>query len=261
MSAASRETVLVTGASSGIGRELARLFAQDGCRLILAARRQDKLEELAAELHQLGVETLIVPVDLGAPQGPARLMEQVAQAGWQVDVLINNAGFAQLGRFAELPLERQLGMVKVNITALTELTHRVLPEMLARRRGVVLNIGSTAAFQPGPNCAVYYATKAYVLSFSEALWAECRSRGVHVGCLCPGPTITGFGEDSGMGQTPIFRWNSMPVTTVARVGHRMVRRRQRLVVPGVWNWLLAASVRFSARPVVLWLMQWLQPAH
>lgn len=255
----SNETVLVTGASSGIGLELARLFAADGAELILVARRTELLNQLAEELHtNHGTTSTVISLDLSEPDAPQRLYDEVTAAQKQVDVLVNNAGFGQLGRFVDVPLERHLSMIQVNIAALTHLTYLFLPQMRERRQGAILNLGSTAAFQPGPNSAVYYATKAYVLSFSEALSTELRRSGVSVTCLCPGPTRTGFGEDSDMEKTLIFRVNSMSVASVARAGYRGVRRRRRLVMPGIMNNLLSAGVRISPRYLTLLIMRRLQ---
>src|SRR6478752_6589703 len=187
------ETVLVTGASSGIGRELARCFAADGCRLALVARSGGKLQSFAEELRKsrkLDVRTFVV--DLAQVDAAFQLQKQLQVAGFKIDVLVNNAGFGAQGSFASLPLERQLDMLQVNVASLTGLTGLLLPEMLRRRRGGVLNVASTAAFQPGPYMAVYYASKAYVLSFSEALAEEMSGTGVTVPCLCPGPVKTNF---------------------------------------------------------------------
>lgn len=256
----SQETVLITGASSGIGRALARQFAADGSRLVLTARREEMLRSLADELHtNHGTPATVIPLDLSETDAPGRLLEQVTNAGMQVDVLVNNAGFGQFGQFRDISVDRQLDMIQLNVAALVQTTHLFLPAMLERRNGVILNLGSTAAFQPGPNCAVYYATKAFVLSFSEALWSEVRGCGVHVACLCPGPTTTEFGEQSGMDKTRIFRLNSMHVDDVARAGFRAVRKRKRLVIPGLVNQILAGSVRFTPRRVILDVMQLLQP--
>ncbi len=254
------ETVLITGASSGIGLELAKLFAADGSRLILAARNADRLRQLADELtSKHGTECHVIPVDLTQLDGPGQLMDEVDRLGLTVDVLVNNAGFGQYGHFADIPMQRQLEILDVNNRALVELTHRVLTGMLERRRGSILNLGSTASFQPGPHSAVYYATKAFVLSFSEALWAETHRHGVCVSCLCPGPTRTGFGADSDMDQTPVFKYNSMRVDDVAKAGHRAVRMRKRLVIPGWVNWMLAFGTRLPHRRHMLWIMEQLQP--
>lgn len=256
------ETVLITGASTGIGRELARLFAQDGAKLILTARSADKLRELANELKQkYQTESVVIPMDLGDPASPKILVDEIASQGLQVDILINNAGFGQFGRFHEIPLERHLSMLRLNICALTELTYRIVPQMLERQRGNILNIGSTASFQPGPNSAVYYASKGYVLSMSEALYVECKKKNVWVSCLCPGPTRTPFATDSNMANTPVFRFNSMNVEDVAKAGHAAVRGKRRLVVPGFFNKLGAFFTRITVKPVLLWFMERLQPIN
>ncbi len=254
------ETVLITGASSGIGLEFAKQFAKDGSELILVARRRDRLELLAAELKAIyGTTSTIITSDLSLPEAPQQLMDQIHQAGKQVDVLVNNAGFGQLGEFDEIPLQRQLNMIQLNVSAVVALSHLCLPGMRSRRRGAILNIGSTASFQPGPNVAVYYATKAFVLSFSEALWKELRGTGVTVTCLCPGPTKTEFGDESAMHDTPVFKHNAMNVSDVVKAGYRALRRGKRLVIPGVVNNLLATSVRFTPRGTLLDVMTMLQP--
>ena len=182
------ETVLITGASSGIGRELARQFAGDGADLVLIARSEDRLQDLAGELTaEYGVTVEVVPADLSQPGSPDQIVETLAQQQADVDVLVNNAGFGARGPVAGLGVGRQLEMIEVNVAALTRLTALLLPGMLERRR---MNVASTAAFQPGPNSAVYYATKAYVLSFTEALAEEVRGSGVRVSCLAPGPNWT-----------------------------------------------------------------------
>ena len=192
------ETVLITGASSGIGRELARQFAGDGADLVLIARSEDALRALAGELAvDYGVTAQIVPADLSRPGSPDQIVQTLAQQQTDVDVLVNNAGFGARGPVAGIGVGRQLEMVEVNVAALTRLTALLLPGMLERRRGGILNVASTAAFQPGPNHAVYYATKAYVLSFTQALAEEVRGSGVRVSCLAPGPTDTGFAAQAG----------------------------------------------------------------
>ncbi len=255
------ETVLITGASSGIGRELARLFAADGSRLVLVARREERLRDLAAELRQRhGVDTLVIPYDLADPRAPAALVEQLTNDGIAIDVLVNNAGFGALGCFWQLSPERQAEMVEVNIAALTKLTRLLLPGMLERGRGGVLNVASTASFQPGPYMAVYYASKAYVRFFSEALSHELRRTPVSVTCLCPGPTQTEFGEDSGMEGTFVFRF-AMPVEQVAQAGHRGFRRGKLLVVPGLMNRLGVYALRLTPRWLVRIVVGKLQKPH
>jgi short-subunit dehydrogenase len=244
------ETVLVTGASSGIGRELARCFAADGSRLVLVARSGGALETLADELRKAHkVDARVLVADLALPDAPTRLLKQLHHHGLKVDVLVNNAGFGAQGRFAELLLDRQLQMVQVKITALTHLTRLLLPGMIERRRGGVLNVASTAAFQPGPQMAVYSATKAYVLSFGEALAEEVAGTGVTVTALCPGPTETGFGDAAQMKDSRLFRLGRMSAQKVAEIGHQAFRRGRVVVVPGLRNRLLAFSVRFSPRSV------------
>jgi len=253
------ETALITGASAGIGRELARLFAADKSNLVLVARRRERLEELAAELRkQHGVEALVVPADLGRADAPQAIADQLVRDGLAIDVLVNNAGFGALGPVAELDVGRQLEMIQVNVAALTHLTRLLLPAMIERRRGGVLNIGSTAAFQAGPFMAVYYATKAYVVSFSEALADELASTGVTVTCLCPGPTVTEFAETAKMGDALLFKLQTMTAQAVAQIGYRAFRRGKLLVVPGWINYLGATGARLVPRSVARGIARRLQ---
>jgi short-subunit dehydrogenase len=253
------ETVLITGASSGIGRELARLYAADGARLVLVARSQDRLRELAGELAaKYGAEAQVVPADLSRPASPGELVEALAQRHIEVDVLVNNAGFGAHGSIAELGADRQVEMIDVNVAALTQLTALLLPGMLERRRGAILNVASTAAFQPGPNQAAYCATKAYVLSFTEALAEEVRGSGVRVSCLAPGATDTGFASQAGMAGTRLFRRGVMDAARVARAGHDGLRQGKTLVVPGMRNRILAFAVRLSPRALVTKVSAYLQ---
>jgi len=245
------ETVLVTGASSGIGLELARCFAADGCRLVLVARKGIALENLAGELRkEHKIQAQVITADLAHPDTPNRLLAHLQAAGLKVDVLVNNAGFGAQGRFAELPLGRQLEMLQVNITSLTHLTGLLLPGMIERRRGGVLNVASTAAFQPGPGMAVYYATKAYVLSFTEALAEELAGTGVTATAVCPGPTTTNFGEAAGGKFKPIARKVSMTAAAVARLGHRAYRSGRVVAITGVRNKVPAFAVRLAPRALV-----------
>ena len=254
-----QQTALITGASSGIGLELAKLFAADKNNLVLVARSQDKLEALAeAVRREHGVDALVLPHDLTDPTAPQAIFERLTSQGVVVDVVVNDAGFGSVGSVADLPLERQLNMVQVNVVALMHLTRLFLPGMVERRRGGVLNVGSTAGFQPGPNMAVYYATKAFVLSFTEALAEELIGTGVSASCLAPGPTETGFGADSGMGESIIFRLGTMDATRVARIGYRGFRRGKVIVIPGWKNRLGTFSVRFAPRALVRKLVKRLQ---
>ena len=253
------ETVLITGASAGIGWELARQFAADKSNLVLVARRRERLEELAAELRkQHGVEALVVPADLGRADAPQAIADQLVRDGLAIDVLVNNAGFGALGPVAELDVGRQLEMIQVNVAALTHLTRLLLPAMIERRRGGVLNIGSTAAFQAGPFMAVYYATKAYVVSFSEALADELASTGVTVTCLCPGPTVTEFAETAKMGDALLFKLQTMTAQAVAQIGYRAFRRGKLLVVPGWLNYLGTLGVRWIPRSLARGIARRLQ---
>jgi len=247
--AASSETVLITGASSGIGAELARAFARGGSSLVLTARSVDKLEVLASELRkQSGVTVRVVAADLATQEGAGRLTQRLAEDGVQVDVLVNNAGYAAFGAFTQTQWPDEAGMLQLNMVTLTELTKRLLPGMVARKRGGVLNVASTAAFQPGPLMAVYYATKAYVLSFSEALAEELRGSGVSVTALCPGPTTSGFQARAAMEDSKLVKGKRlMDAATVAHAGYEGFRRGTAVVVPGLGNRLLVQSVRFTPR--------------
>jgi short-subunit dehydrogenase len=245
------ETVLITGASSGIGLELANCFAADGSRLILVARNGSALESLAEELRlNHKIEAQVFAADLALPETPNRIFAQLQEAGHKVDVLVNNAGFGAQGPFAQLPLDRQLSMLQVNITALTHLTRLFLPGMIERRRGGVLNVSSTAAFQPGPLMAIYYATKAYVLSFSEAIAEEVRESGLTVTALCPGPTHTNFTAAANMQNSNLFKLGAMSAEAVARIGHDAFRRGRCVAVAGLRNKLAVFLVRLAPRSVV-----------
>lgn len=246
------ETVLITGASSGIGCELARLFAAQGCTLLLAARREDRLRALADELKKkYGAGIAVYPCDLAQAGAAHTLFDRVSDAGHKVDVLVNNAGFGTCGRFAKTDVCETEEMITLNVTALTVLTRLFVGGMVARRRGCILNVASVAGFQPGPLMAVYYATKAYVLSFSEALAEELRGTGVSVTCLCPGPTVTEFQKRAGMNDTMLFSGPLvMTAPAVARAGFHAMRRRRVIEVPGMLNKILAQSHRFAPRFLV-----------
>ncbi len=247
--------VLITGASAGIGREFARIFAADGWSLVLVARRAEVLAELAAELNSThGAESTVIPGDLETREGVEAVVRTVVEKGIALDALVNNAGFGLAGPFAELDGGKQLAMLDLNVRGLTALTHAFLPGMIERKRGAVLNVASTAAFQPGPYMAVYYATKAYVVSFSEALSEELRGTGVTVTALCPGYTETEFAARSSEHHRP--RLYSGPMGTgdpaeVAAFGYRAMRKGQRVAIPGWKNKLTAWSVPFSPRGLVL----------
>ncbi|MGI9052122.1 MAG: SDR family NAD(P)-dependent oxidoreductase [Ilumatobacteraceae bacterium] len=236
-------TALVTGASGGIGLELARLLAADGHRLALAARSTGQLERVAAELP----DATAVTADLSTPEGVRAVREAVGE----VDVLVNNAGIGDFGPFAETDPARTQQMIQLNVVALTELTRAYLPGMLAKRSGRVLNVASTASFQPGPLMAVYYATKAYVLSFTEAVAEEVRGSGVTVTALCPGPTATGFQAEAQLEGSKLVRGRTLPTAAdVAKDGYRAMLRGDVVYVPGFRNKVLASSVRLTPRPII-----------
>jgi short-subunit dehydrogenase len=254
------QSALVTGASMGIGVDLAECLARDGYDLILAARSEAALNAVAGRLSAAhGVKAAVFAVDLGEHGGGTRLAQAVSAAGLKVDVLVNNAGFGNAGVFAGSEIGPQLGMIDLDVRALVELTHIYWPEMLAQNRGGVLNVASMAAFVPGPLMAVYYASKAFVLSFSEALWEEARGTGVHVSCLCPGATKSKFRERAGTGSTRLGQtavvMESMPV---AEAGYAGLRNNQRVVITGKGNHRTVRMVPFLPRTMVLKMVRNIQ---
>ena len=241
-----KPVALITGASAGLGIEFARQLARRGHRLVLAARRKDRLETLANELG----DARAVGIDLSQPDSAARLLADVEAAGEQIDLLINTAGFGLIGRFAKRDPKRLREMIDLNVGTLTDLCRLVAPSMIERGSGGIINVASTAAFQPGPNMAVYFATKAYVLSFTEALHEELKPHGVRVSCLCPGPTRTEFGEVAGFGGNGLFDRFAMEAPEVVAAGLRGLDKNRAVVVPGLQNKVTAASTRFAPRPLV-----------
>jgi len=237
---------LITGASAGLGVDFARELSKRGHKLVLVARRKDRLAALAKELGNARV----VAIDLSKPDAVDKLMADVAKAGEQVELLVNNAGFGAIGRFAELDAKRQRQMIDLNVGALMDLCRAVAPEMIARKSGAILNVASTAAFQPGPKMAVYFATKAFVLSFTEALHEELKPHGVKVSCLCPGPTRTEFGEVAGFKGSGAFDKVGMESLPVVVAGLRGLDQNRAVVVPGLVNKVGAASTRFVPRSIV-----------
>ena len=246
MFAISTAVTLITGASAGLGAEFARQLAKRGDRLVLAARRTDRLEALAGELGNARTVT----ADLAKANGAAKLMRDIADAGEHVEYLINNAGFGLRGRFAELDAKRQREMIDLNIGALTELARAVAPGMIERKSGGILNVASTAAFQPGPGMAVYFATKAYVLSLTEALHEELKPFGIKVSALCPGPTRTEFGAVAGFGADGAFKRLAMDSPAVVAAGLKGLEKNHAVVVPGLVNKFGAAGTRFLPRPLL-----------
>lgn len=263
---------MITGASSGIGLELAKCFAADQSNLVLVARNTAALESLAAGLrHEHPIEVHVITADLARPDSPRNIFDELKSRGLNVDVLVNNAGFGLHGGFAELPLARQLEIIQVNVAALVALTGLFLPGMVQRGRLAsakpaggrgrlpggdnstgqgILNVGSVAGFLPGPNMAVYYASKAFVQSFSEALFEELRGTGVRVTNLCPGPTETNFSQTARTYQTRTMQVAKMSAAEVAAAGHRAFRAGRCVVVPGAKNFFLAQLIRILPRSFV-----------
>jgi short-subunit dehydrogenase len=253
MASSTRPVALVTGASAGIGAALAREAANDGHDHVLVARRRESMEVLAAELKSTGAEITIIPADLGKAGAAAALMETVEQRGLAIDMLINNAGLGDTGRFDKEAPERIFSMLQINVVALTELTRLVLPQMVACNRGKVMLLASTAAFQPGPGMAVYYATKSYVLSFGRAIGHELRGTGVSITTLCPGATSSEFAEVANMQGSALFE-GPVPVMTaaeVARQGYAALKAGRPQIITGLLNRVTAFSTRFTPTAILL----------
>lgn len=237
-----KKVALVTGASAGLGVEFARQLSKRGHALVLAARREDRLDALAAEVGNARA----IAIDLSERDGAARLMADLETNGETLEILVNNAGFGLTGRFAEQDPARLRQMIDLNCGALTELCRAVAPQMAQRRSGAILNVASTAAFQPGPGMAVYFATKAFVLSLTEALHEELRGFGVKVSALCPGPTATEFGEVAGFGK-PIPKFAMAGAEKVVRAGLAGLEANRAVVIPGLLNKLSAQGHRLLPR--------------
>ncbi len=254
----SGKTALVTGASFGIGLEITRELAAEGHDLVLAARNTEKLSAVAGELKSLGASVHVITADLSVSGSARRLFDEIKRRGLQVDILVNNAGVGMHGPFKDMALEDVTAMLRLNMEALTELTHLFLPAMTRSGFGRILNVASTAAFQPGPLMAAYYASKAYVLLFSEAIAEELRGTGVTVTTLCPGPTHSEFQKRAGMAHVELFTRFSMDARKVARDGVRGMNRGRSLVISGALNNLLAFSLRFTPRfltPKIVYSLQ------
>jgi uncharacterized protein len=249
MTSPTRPLALVTGASSGIGADLARELARDGHDLVLSARTLAPMQALASELESYGATSIVIPSDLSKPGAAAELAGAIEARGLQIEILVNNAGLGALGRFDQIDAGRISEMLQVNVVALTELTRLLLPGMVARRRGRVLLVASTASFQPGPRMAAYFATKAYVLSLGEALAYELRATGVTVTTLCPGATGTNFFKVAGA--SDIALRPSMSSAAVARIGYRAMKGGRRVVITGMLNNILAIAGRLAPRSIVL----------
>lgn len=244
-------TALITGASAGLGAEFASLFAADGHSVVLVARRRERLEALAASLErEHKVEARVIAADLADAAAPRRIFDELDAAGVHIEFLVNNAGFGSNGPFVEADLEKELGQLQVNVLALTHLTWLFLPGMVARGRGRILNLGSTAGFQPGPYMAVYYASKAYVNHFSEALSQELKGSGVTVTVSCPGATATEFAAVAGNDKSKLFKSGVADAKAVAREAYRALHAGNPMIVHGLKNKVLMQSLRVSPRAVV-----------
>ena len=247
-----KKTALVTGASGGIGFEFARIFARNGYNLVLVARSAEKLDALKIQLEkEFSVQCLVVPCDLSVLAEVRELIEQIRKSGVTVDVLVNNAGFGDYGFFTETSWEKELQMINLNITSLTCLSKEYAQQMSLRKEGKILNVASTAAFLPGPLMAVYYATKAYVLSFTEALANELGGTGVTVTALCPGPTESGFQAIADIGETKLVKGKKLVSSReVAEFGYSALMKGKRVVIPGFMNKLQVFAVRILPRKLI-----------
>ncbi len=245
MSQLVKNVVLITGASSGIGKELAQLFAKDGRDLVLVARNEVELKKTAKDLSdKFGISTFVIPKDLSISSAPDEILEELKKLELNVDVLVNNAGFGSYGAFVKTDLKTSIEMIQVNVTALTHLTWLILPQMIKNGKGKVLNVASLAAFPPGPYMNVYYSTKAYVLSFSVALNEELKGTGVSVTVLCPGPTDTNFQKRIGLTSAETFSLKSATAQKVALIGYKGLNKGKLIVIPGFINKLTAFALRF-----------------
>jgi len=246
------KTALITGASSGLGKEFAQIHASKGDNLVLVARGKDKLEALKLELEkQYGVSVHVIGKDLSDQYAPKAIYDELKTQKIQVDYLINNAGFGDFGLFSETNWDKQQEMINLNVMCLTYMTRLFLPDMIKRKFGKILNLASTAAFQPGPTMSVYFATKAYVLSFSEAIANELKGTGVTVTALCPGATDTGFKAAAALGESSLFKGNQIATPKeVAEFGYTKMMEGKTVAIHGFVNKLMAESVRFIPRDIV-----------
>jgi len=253
-------TALITGASSGIGLELSKIFAQNKTALVMVARSEDRLMQLAGDLRkQYNIPVAVIAKDLSDYNNSKVLFEQCNLQNIQIDYLINNAGFGDFGLFAQSDWNKQLQMINVNITSLTYLTRLFLPDMIQRKYGKIMNVASTAAFQPGPTMSVYYATKAYVLHFSEAIANELKGTGVTVTALCPGATESGFQSVANLHESKMVKGKKLPSSeAVAKYGYKAMMKGKSVAIHGLGNYLLANSVRFAPRSVVVKIARYVQ---
>ncbi len=246
------ETALITGSSGGIGYELAKIHAEQGDNLILVARSNDKLDVLKKELEeQHNINVYTIEKDLSLPDSAKKVYDELKEQQISVDYLINNAGFGDFGFFAESDWNKQARMINLNVTTLTHLTWLFLPDMINKGRGKILNVASTASFQPGPTMSVYFATKAYVLSFSEAVNNEVREKGITVTALCPGSTDSGFHAVTIDNKKPLMERRMQSSREVAEYGYHAMMKGRAVAIPGIKNTILATAVRFLPRALVV----------
>ncbi len=248
-----KNTALITGASNGIGLELARVHASKGGDLVLVARNKSKLDEIKAELEkQFNVAVYTIGKDLSASNAAQEIYEETNKQTIQIDYLINNAGFGDFGMFAETNWNKELQMINLNITTLTLFTKLYLQDMIKRGSGKIMNVASTAAFQSGPTMAVYFATKAYVLSFTEAVSNEVSDKGITITALCPGATESGFQSAGGLDESELFKGKKLPTAKqVADYGYKSMIKGKTVAIHGIMNYIMANSVRFIPRALVL----------
>ncbi|HOJ77373.1 MAG TPA: SDR family oxidoreductase [Bacillota bacterium] len=252
------QTVLITGASSGIGFELAKLFASNQYNLVLIARRQDRLLEFAAEYSaKYPIKITVISKDLALPTAPDEIYQELKQKAITIDILVNNAGTQIYGEFQNIDLQAALSLLQVNIIAVTHLTRLLINDMITRGTGKIVNLGSTGSFAPGPLNAIYCASKAYVLSFSESLSKDLEGTGVTVTAICPGATATEFAAKAEILNTRIFATMVMKPDKVARIGYRALQSGRRIVVTGLYNKLLVFSIRFTPRWLILSISKFL----
>ncbi len=253
-------TALITGASNGIGLELAKTHASKGGDLVLVARNKTKLDELKQELEQqYKVKVYTIGKDLSANNAAQEVYDETSKQNIRVDYLINNAGFGDFGMFVETDWNKELQMINLNITTLTQFTKLYLQDMVKRNSGKIMNVASTAAFQSGPTMAVYYATKAYVLSFSEAVDNEVSDKGVTVTTLCPGATESGFQAVAAMQESALVKGKKLPTSReVAEYGYAAMMKGKTVAIHGLMNWIMANSVRFTPRAIVVKLTRKIQ---
>jgi uncharacterized protein len=253
-------TALITGASSGIGLEFAKTFAAAKNNLVLVARSEGKLVALANELKTAyGITVKVITADLSSMNEVQKVYDTCKSENITVDYLVNNAGFGEFGLFAEGNWDKTEQMIDLNIKSLTKMCRLFIPDMVARKAGKIMNVASTAAFQPGPTMAVYYATKSYVLFFSEAIYNELQGSGVSVTCLCPGATESGFQAAAAMEESNLVKGKKLPTSKeVAEFGYKAMMNNKMTVIHGFMNTLMATSVRFTPRKLVLWMVRKIQ---